>query len=105
MSDISHFGGMPDGINEDQFGQKVMMKNEGVWLESGEYLYGAWRNLTQCILNSIQKKLINMKDALTLASRKPLTFFTVENDFMLKVGKKTPIILFNEDTLDFELVN
>lgn len=41
MSDISHFGGMPDGINEDQFGQKVMMKNEGVWLESGEYLYCA----------------------------------------------------------------
>jgi N-acetylglucosamine-6-phosphate deacetylase len=105
VSDSISYGGLPDGIYEDEYDRKVIVENEGLWLEGGVYLYGAWRNLMQDVQNIIKREVLDPEKALILSSNNPAKFFGIEEELFIKVGQKGPFLIFNEDSLEYDLID
>jgi N-acetylglucosamine-6-phosphate deacetylase len=104
VSDTISYGGLPDGIYQDEYDRKVIVENEGLWLEGGIYLYGAWRNLMQDIQNFIKKEVLDLEKSLMLSSHNPAKFFEYEEEFKIKTGRKGPILVIDENSLEYEIV-
>jgi len=105
ISDTISYGGTASGVYEDQYSRKVIVKNEGLWLEDGEYLYGAWQNLMQGMIKCIAHQVLNVEHALRLALLNPAIFFGIEKDIQLRMGQQIPLMFFDAMKLDYHILN
>jgi len=102
-SDTISYGGLPPGIYQDPYGRNVIVQDGGIWLEGGEYLYGAWQNLMQGIQKSILAQIVDVETALQLAALNPARYFGIDAEIKVRVGQETPLLVFDAQTLEYQV--
>lgn len=104
-SDTISYGGLPPGVYGDPYGRKVIVQDGGIWLEGGEYLYGAWQNLMQGITKSIREQIVDVETALQLAALNPAKYFGIEAEIKVRVGRQIPLLVFDAQTFEYQVYN
>ncbi len=105
ISDTISYAGLSPGVYQDAYGRKVIVREGEIWLEGGEYLYGAWQNLMQGLRKCILAQIVDVGTALQLAALNPARFFGVDAERNVRVGGKMPLLVFDSLTLEYQVYN
>ncbi len=102
VSDVAHLSGLPDGEYEME-GNRVLLRDGGIWVKGAPLLSGAARTLDQDIAILARQPWPGIEQALLMASASPAAAVGERAWAELAAGRTGPLALFEWDGTDLAL--